>query len=61
MDNANQEPATPDLEYFMGVLYKGYCGACGRLMFIAGNGMTAEQIKERYPACRWCERPVKWE
>ena len=52
MDNANQEPATPDLEYFMGVLYKGYCGACGRLMFIAGNGMTAEQIKELYPACR---------
>ena len=52
-----------------------FCGNCYGTprkyvteQLMAGNNVILEievqgalQIKEIYPACRWCERPVKWE
>ena len=61
MNNTNQEPAAPDLEYFFGVLYKVYCGSCERLMYIAGKGFTKAKIMDDCKACKWCGRSVKWE
>lgn len=47
----------PDFEYFMGALYTGYCGACGRMMFT--GGATAAKLRENLKVCKWCGTPVK--
>lgn len=47
----------PDFEYFLGVLYTGYCGSCGRMLFT--GGATAAQLRGGLKSCRWCGVPVK--
>lgn len=49
------EAVKPDFEYFMGVLYKGYCGKCGRIMFIYE---PVAWLRENLKACKYCGTPV---
>ena len=46
----------PEFEYFLGVLWTGFCGRCGRMLFT--GGATKEQLKKSLRECRYCKTPV---
>ena len=48
----------PNLEYFYGKLYKGFCGHCGRILFTGGG--DPEALRENIRACRFCGCEVDW-
>ena len=49
----------PDLEYFFGKLFKGYCGNCGRLLFSGGG--DPEELPGIIKTCRFCGCEVDWD
>ena len=51
--------AKPDLEYFFGKLFKGYCGNCGRLLFTGGG--DPEELPGIIKTCRFCGCEVDWD
>lgn len=51
------EKETPTFYYFMGVLWRGYCGACGRMLFTGGANASA--LRKQLKVCPWCDIPVK--
>jgi hypothetical protein len=48
----------PDLEYFCGKLYKGFCGHCGRILFTGGR--SVEELRKLVTVCNWCGCEVDW-
>jgi len=52
--------AMPELEMFFGIIYAGYCGSCGRMMFTGGSFRTKQEASEQIKACPWCKHAVKW-
>lgn len=48
----------PDLEYFYGKLYKGFCGYCGRILFTGGR--SVEELRKLVTVCNWCGCEVDW-
>ena len=51
--------AKPYIEFFFDHPYKGFCGACGRIIFTGNNGSLEDVAKEIH-VCRWCGCEVDW-
>jgi len=48
----------PELEYFFNVLYKGFCGHCGRILFTGGD--LVDNLKKTITSCKYCNYQVDW-
>ena len=57
----NDDMAVPDLEMFFGVIYKAFCGKCGRMLFTGGSFRTEAAAAEQVWKCQHCGCKVKWE
>jgi len=52
--------AKPDIEYFYGVPVKGFCGSCGRCLFLVKKGQTKEDLMKLVTECKYCGSEVDW-
>ena len=53
--------AKPDIEYFYGLPIKGFCGACGRCLFLTKRDQTKEDLEKLVTSCKYCGCGVDWE
>ena len=55
-----KQSAKPDIEYFYNIPVKGFCGSCGRCLFLVKRGQTKEDLMKLVKACKYCGRVVDW-
>ena len=53
--------AKPDIEYFFGIPVKGFCGSCGRCLFLVKRGQTKEDLMKLVTDCKYCGCGVNWD
>lgn len=55
-----QKKAKPSVEYFMGYMYKGFCGECGKLLWTGAKAKESKPLKRVISICPHCKVEIDW-
>ena len=56
-----ENKAKPDIEWFGGYMFKGFCGCCGRIMWTGAIVKDASGLRKLVTECPHCKTSVDWE